>query len=58
MNIRQFTVIGAGQMGSGIAQTAAQSGLEVCLHDLKEEIVQKGLKGIEKTFPGAWRKGR
>lgn len=58
MNIRQFTVIGAGQMGSGIAQTAAQSGLEVCLHDLKEEIVQKGLKGIEKNLSRSVEKGK
>lgn len=58
MNIRQFTVIGAGQMGSGIAQTAAQSGLEVCLHDLKEEFVQRGLKGIEKNLSRNVEKGR
>ncbi|GGA46129.1 3-hydroxybutyryl-CoA dehydrogenase [Kroppenstedtia guangzhouensis] len=58
MNIRKFTVIGAGQMGSGIAQTAAQSGLVVCLHDLKEEIVQKGLKGIEKNLSRSVEKGR
>lgn len=58
MNIRQFTVIGAGQMGSGIAQTAAQSGLEVCLHDLKEEFIQRGLKGIEKNLSRNVEKGR
>lgn len=58
MNIRQFTVIGAGQMGSGIAQTAAQSGLEVCLHDLKEEFVQRGLKGIKKNLSRNVEKGR
>lgn len=35
-------VVGAGQMGSGIAQVAAQSGLAVILHDLKTEFVERG----------------
>ncbi len=49
MEIRRFSVIGAGQMGSGIAQVAAQAGMEVVMHDLEEERVQRGLRGIEKT---------
>lgn len=36
-------VIGAGQMGAGIAQVFAMSGYQVYLHDLKEEFVEKGL---------------
>lgn len=58
MEIRRFSVIGAGQMGSGIAQVAAQSGLEVVLHDLEEERVEKGLRGIEKNLKRAVDKGR
>ncbi|GGE05577.1 3-hydroxybutyryl-CoA dehydrogenase [Marinithermofilum abyssi] len=50
MSIQRFTVIGAGQMGSGIAQVAAQSGFEVRLHDVKEELIRKGLAGIEKNL--------
>ncbi len=39
-------VIGAGTMGSGIAQTFAQNGFEVCLYDIKEEFCQNGLNKI------------
>lgn len=58
MEMRRFSVIGAGQMGSGIAQVAAQSGLEVVLHDLEEVRVQKGLRGIEKNLKRSVEKGR
>jgi len=43
-------VIGAGQMGSGIAQVCAMAGFEVILHDLNEEIVQKGISSIKKQL--------
>ncbi|QQZ09239.1 3-hydroxybutyryl-CoA dehydrogenase [Heyndrickxia vini] len=46
MDIKKVMVIGAGQMGSGIAQVCAQAGYTVYLNDLKEEFVQKGLGGI------------
>ena len=36
MAIKTFMVVGAGQMGSGIAQVAAQAGLQVILNDIKE----------------------
>ena len=42
MEIKRIAVIGAGQMGSGIAQVAAQSGFPVQLHDVDEEKVTKG----------------
>ncbi|MDA8353208.1 MAG: 3-hydroxyacyl-CoA dehydrogenase NAD-binding domain-containing protein, partial [Firmicutes bacterium] len=54
----QFTVVGAGQMGSGIAQVAAQSGFQVCLMDLDEAYVQKGLKGVTKNLARQVEKGR
>jgi 3-hydroxybutyryl-CoA dehydrogenase len=47
MEIKTIFVIGAGAMGSGIAQVAAQSGYKVYLRDLTEELVEKGLKNIE-----------
>lgn len=53
MVIKRVLVIGAGQMGSGIAQVMAQGGLEVVLQDIKEEFVQKGIKGIEKNLARA-----
>ncbi|SDO53550.1 3-hydroxybutyryl-CoA dehydrogenase [Alkalicoccus daliensis] len=50
MKIAQVMVIGAGQMGSGIAQVCAENGYEVFLHDLKEEQTKKGIAGIEKRL--------
>ncbi|MCE7792437.1 3-hydroxybutyryl-CoA dehydrogenase [Salipaludibacillus sp. CUR1] len=50
MEIQKVMVIGAGQMGSGIAQVCAMNGYDVMLHDLKEEYVEKGLKGIRKQL--------
>ncbi len=46
MEIKTFGVIGAGQMGNGIAQVAAASGLDVIMHDITQEFVDKGLKTI------------
>ena len=48
MDIKIIGVIGAGQMGSGIAQVAAASGLEVILNDINKELVQKGLSNIDR----------
>ena len=39
MEVKTFGVIGAGQMGNGIAQVAAMSGLQVIMNDIKEEFV-------------------
>lgn len=50
MSIKKVLVIGAGQMGSGIAQVCAQSGYEVILNDIKDEAVQKGLANIERLL--------
>lgn len=43
MDIKTLMIIGAGQMGSGIAQVVAHTGLQVILHDKKEEFVNRGL---------------
>jgi 3-hydroxybutyryl-CoA dehydrogenase len=50
MDIRQVFVVGAGQMGSGIAQVVAQAGLDVILNDVNEEQLKKGLLVIEKNL--------
>jgi len=50
MNVEKMMVIGAGQMGSGIAQVCAQAGYSVLLHDLKVEVVDKGLGVIRKNL--------
>jgi 3-hydroxybutyryl-CoA dehydrogenase len=46
MEVNTFGVIGAGQMGNGIAQVAAMSGLQVIMNDIKEEFVQRGMQNI------------
>ncbi|AGA69431.1 3-hydroxyacyl-CoA dehydrogenase [Desulfitobacterium dichloroeliminans LMG P-21439] len=56
--MKTIMVIGAGQMGSGIAQVAAQAGYTVILNDIKEEFVERGLKNIEKTLARNVEKGK
>ena len=51
-------VIGAGQMGGGIAQVLATSGYQIFLHDLKEEYVQKGFAVIHKNLNRQVEKGK
>jgi len=58
MEIKKFGVIGAGQMGGGIAQVAAASGLAVLMSDIKEEFTQKGLAAIEKNLGRSVEKGK
>lgn len=58
MNVQTFMVIGAGQMGSGIAQVAAQAGLDVILHDVKQEFVERGLATITKNLTRNVEKGK
>ncbi|HHY61230.1 MAG TPA: 3-hydroxybutyryl-CoA dehydrogenase [Clostridia bacterium] len=58
MEIKRVMVVGAGQMGSGIAQVAAQAGLEVMLNDLKDEFVNRGLGVITKNLERSVAKGK
>jgi 3-hydroxybutyryl-CoA dehydrogenase len=50
MEIKTLGIIGAGQMGSGIAQVAAASGLKVIMNDISTEFVDKGFGAIEKNL--------
>jgi len=50
MAIKTFGVIGAGQMGNGIAQVAAMSGLQVIMNDIDKAFVDKGLATIDKNL--------
>jgi 3-hydroxybutyryl-CoA dehydrogenase len=58
MSVKTIMVIGAGQMGSGIAQVCAQAGYSVFLNDLKPEFVDRGLTGIKKNLNRQVDKGR
>lgn len=50
MNVQTFGVVGAGQMGNGIAQVAAASGLQVLMSDIKKEFAESGLNSIIKNL--------
>ncbi|WP_442600820.1 3-hydroxybutyryl-CoA dehydrogenase [Paenibacillus sp. KN14-4R] len=58
MNIRTIMVLGAGQMGSGIAQVAAETGIQVILYDQHDQFVQRGLNTIQKNLSRDVEKGR
>ncbi|MDF2857348.1 MAG: 3-hydroxybutyryl-CoA dehydrogenase, partial [Neobacillus sp.] len=58
MSVKNVMVIGAGQMGSGIAQVCAQAGFQVVLNDLKSEFVERGLGVINKNLSRVVEKGR
>ncbi len=55
--VKSVGVVGAGQMGAGIAQVAAQAGYDVVLADLKPEYVEKGMAGITKSLAKLAEKG-
>ena len=50
MTINVLGVVGAGQMGSGIAQVASACGLTVVMNDINDEFVERGYKTIEKSL--------
>lgn len=50
MDIQRIAIIGAGAMGSGIAQVAASAGFEVSLRDVSDERLQGAKRGIEKSL--------
>jgi len=57
-NMKKICVLGAGTMGSGIAQAFAAKGYEVIVRDIKDEFVQKGLGMIEKNIKKLATKGK
>jgi 3-hydroxybutyryl-CoA dehydrogenase len=50
MEVKTFGVIGAGQMGNGIAQVAAMSGVDVIMNDIADEFVERGIATITKNL--------
>jgi len=58
VDVKVLAVVGAGQMVAGIAQVAAQNGLEVLLIDVNPECVQKGLAGVRAQLDKAVGKGK
>jgi len=58
MEIKVFGVIGAGQMGAGIAQVAAQTGYRVIMRDIEQRFVDGGFTTIRKNLDRQVAKGR
>ncbi|MGG3924990.1 3-hydroxybutyryl-CoA dehydrogenase [Metabacillus fastidiosus] len=58
MEVNKIMVIGAGQMGAGIAQVFAEAEFDVILYDLEEEIVKKGLNKIVNSLHRQVEKGK
>jgi 3-hydroxybutyryl-CoA dehydrogenase len=58
MEIKTIGVVGAGQMGNGIAQVAAHSGFRVVMSDIADSFVQKGLSTISKNLDRMVEKGK
>jgi 3-hydroxybutyryl-CoA dehydrogenase len=58
MEIKTIGVVGAGQMGSGIAQVASQSNFQVVMSDIADSFIQKGLSSISKNLDRLVEKGK
>jgi 3-hydroxybutyryl-CoA dehydrogenase len=58
MEIKKICVLGAGLMGSGIAQISAEAGYEVSMRDIEDRFVQGGLNIIKKNYERAISKGK
>lgn len=58
MEIRKVGVVGAGTMGNGIAQVAAQIGCQVIMRDIEDTFVDRGLKTIDNFLSKSVEKGK
>jgi 3-hydroxybutyryl-CoA dehydrogenase len=58
MEVKRICVLGAGLMGSGIAQVAAEAGYEVVMRDIEDRFVQNGFTIIRKNYERAISKGK
>ena len=58
MDVKTIGVLGAGTMGNGIAQVAAQAGYQVIMRDIEDRFVENGLKAIEKFLAKSVEKGK
>jgi 3-hydroxybutyryl-CoA dehydrogenase len=58
MEIKKLGVVGAGTMGNGIAQVAAQIGCEVVMLDIENSFVERGIKSIDKFLSKSVEKGK
>ncbi|MHA1451125.1 MAG: 3-hydroxybutyryl-CoA dehydrogenase [Candidatus Hodarchaeales archaeon] len=57
-DVKVIAVLGAGQMGNGIAQVCAQAGYEVYMRDIEDRFVENGIKNIRKNLERGLKKGK
>jgi 3-hydroxybutyryl-CoA dehydrogenase len=58
MSVSTVGIIGAGQMGAGVAQVAAQAGVNILLNDVSEEMCRRGLETLERNVDRMVQRGR
>ena len=58
MSLQQIGVVGAGQMGAGIAQVAAQAGIAVVMNDVAPELCKRGVDSIARNLERMIERGR
>ncbi len=58
MQIKKVGVVGCGLMGAGIAQVASQSGYQVVVSEINDELLNKGLNAIGKQLARSVEKGK
>jgi len=58
MAVSRLGVVGAGQMGAGVAEVAGQAGLDVLVHDVSEELCLRGVENIERDLDRMVKRGR
>ena len=58
MDIKKIAVLGAGQMGNGIAHVCAQAGYEVKMRDIEQSFLDKGIATIKKNLERGLKKGK
>jgi 3-hydroxybutyryl-CoA dehydrogenase len=58
MAVKKIGIVGAGTMGTGIAQVAAASGLDVVLSDMAKELLQRSLQTMDKSLTKLSEKGK
>src|SRR5260370_12557074 len=58
MSLQQIGVIGAGQMGAGIAQVAAQAEIAVVMHDIAPDMCKRGVDSIARNLDRMIERGR
>ncbi|HZO83300.1 MAG TPA: 3-hydroxybutyryl-CoA dehydrogenase [Candidatus Binataceae bacterium] len=58
MAVSRLGVVGAGQMGGGVAEVAGQAGLEVLVHDVSDEMCRRGLDNVRRDLDRMVKRGR